>query len=168
MKRSHLILFIAGGLVAVGMSMLYIGSTFIAQQTANTEGVASPNSPVELTQEMDPQVARTGAFVIISDEFENGELKATVFDPAGNQIATSDITQKSTQKDFDIDTKGDYKLVLENSKPSDVQVVLALAYTPNSALVGLSYAGFYMIVGGFLGVGAAGIYEIKSRRKRAS
>jgi len=168
MRRSHLILFISGGLVAVGMSMLYIGSTFIAQQTTNTEGIASPNSPVELTQELDPQIAKSGAFVIISDEFENGELKATIFDPSGNQLATSEIKQKSVQKEFDIDSKGAYKLVLENSKETDVPVVLALAYTPDTSLVALSYIGFYMIVGGFLGVAAAGIYEFRFRRRKTS
>lgn len=165
MKKSHLILFIAGGLVAIGMSMLYIGSTFIAQQTTNTEGTASLGSPVELTREMDPQVAKVGAFVIISEEFENGELKATVFDPAGNQIASSEIKQKVIQHDFNIESKGTYKLVLENTKSSDVMAVLGLAYTPEGFLVGLSYLGFYMIVAGFLGVGAAGIYEVKNRRR---
>jgi hypothetical protein len=165
MKKSHLILFIAGALVAIGMSMLYIGSTFIAQQTTTTEGTANLGSPVELTREFDPQVAKVGFFVIIAEGFENGELKATIFDPTGSQIATSEIKQKSTQQEFELKDKGNYKLVLENAKPSDVMVVLGLAYAPDTFLVALSYLGFYMIVAGFLGVGAAGIYEFKSRRK---
>lgn len=165
MKKSHMILFIGGVLIAVGMIASYYGSMLITQDLAVTEGIISAGSSLEITKELDPMITHTGIFVVNAENFEVG-LAATVLDPQSQHVISKEITQKSTEEEFEITTKGDYRLLLENSGSADTQVIIGLTHMPDKNSIALNLLGQSIIVSGFVGVGIAVIYEILTRKKK--
>lgn len=166
MKKSHLILFIGGALVAIGMVTSFYGSKLVTQDLAITEGMVSYVSPVELTRELDPAIANTGVLVVQAESFDG--LVATMLDPAGQQVTSVEISQKSTEEQFEITTKGIYKLLLQSSAASEAPIVMGLTHMPDKNFIALNLLGQSLIISGFIGVGLAVILEIKSRKKKVS
>lgn len=165
MKKAPLILFVGGALVAIGMVLLGISSVFIEQETIKKSGTVKDGSPLELITELDPQVGKgDGYFVILAQEYENAELKATVLDSVGNTITTLEIDRAATQQQFKIESKGEYKLILESGKSTEIMAEIALSYYP-TVLAALSILGGSMIFSGFIGVAIAIIYAVISRKK---
>lgn len=167
MKRSHLILFIGGALVAAGMVVSFYGSVLTTQDLTIAEGTVSPGSPVEVTKDLDPAVTDIGAFVVHAENFAEDSLLARLYDPAGTEIETKKITGKSTEQKFDISSKGTYKLVLENTG-TEASVTIGLIHYPDDFTLSVNIAGQGIIISGFVGVGVAIIYEIKTRKSKIS
>ena len=166
MRKSHLILFIGGALVAIGMVTSFYGSNLVTQDLAIVEGVASDASPVELIKELDPSIANTGVFVVQAESFDG--LVATILDPIGQQITSIEISQRSTEEQFEITVKGSYKLLLQSSATSEVPIVMGLTHMPDKNVIALNLLGQALIISGFVGVGLAVILEIKNRKKKIS
>ncbi len=164
MKKSHIILLIGGTLVAAGMIISYYGSNFATQDLAITEGLLKDGSPIELTKELDPATRNVGAFVVLAKSFEEGKLKATVFDPSGAQVASETIDQASTEKRFEIKTKGMYRIVLENSG-KEISAIIGLTHMPEKSVLALNVLGQGIIVSGFVGLAVAMIFLVKNRKK---
>lgn len=166
MRKSHLILFIGGALVAIGMVTSFYGSNLVTEDLAIIEGVASDASPVELIKELDPAIANTGVFVIQAESFDG--LAATILDPIGQQITSIEISQRSTEEQFEITAKGSYKLLLQSSAANEIPIVMGLTHMPDKNFIALNLLGQSLIVSGFVGVGLAVILEIKNRKKKIS
>ncbi|HXG13898.1 MAG TPA: hypothetical protein VNK25_02075 [Candidatus Nitrosotenuis sp.] len=164
MKRSHLILFIGGALVAAGMVISFYGSKLTTQDMAVTEGQVAVGSSLEITKGLDPAIADTGVFVVQAENFDQGSLHATVFDPAGSQVASQKIEQKSTEATFQIESRGDYRLVVENSG-SAVSAVIGITHMPQKSVLLLNVLGQGIIISGFVGIGIALLYMIVGRKK---
>jgi membrane protein DedA with SNARE-associated domain len=164
MKKSHIILLIGGTLVAAGMIISYYGSTLTTQDITKAEGLLKDGLPIELTKELDPAIKDVGAFVVLVQSFEEGKIMATVFDPSGAQVASKTIEQDSTEEQFEIKTKGAYKLVLENSGP-EISATVGLTHMPEKLFLALNVLGFWVIISGFVGLVIAMILLIKEKRK---
>jgi hypothetical protein len=164
MKKSHIVLLIGGALIAGGMIASYFGSNLATQDLAVTEGSPKEGSPIEITKDLDPGITNVGAFIVHAESFEGGEMSATVFDPNNNQIATKKIDQVSTEEQFEISTKGTYRLVLENSG-GEVSAIIGLTHMPEKSVLALNVFGQGVIVSGFVGLVIAVIYLVKDRRK---
>lgn len=158
---------IGGALVAAGMVISYYGAQLVTSDLAITEGVVSQGSPVDITKELDPSVTAAGVYVIRVENFE-GSLSATLFDPSGLALASKEVTTKSTEEEFEIGIKGDYRLLLENPGTGEALVVIGLTHMPDKNFIALNLFGQSIIISGFVGLGFAIIYEIKSRRRKVS
>jgi hypothetical protein len=167
MKKSHIILFIGGALVAIGMVTSFYGAKFATEDLAITEGVVSQTSPIELTKELDPAIAESGVLVVHAENVENSDLVATVFDPSGKQVISEKIDQISTERQFEINAKGTYKTLLENSA-SEIRIIAGMTHLPDKNIIALNIFAQSIIISGFIGLGAAAVYEIKNRRKKLS
>ncbi|MFY9300701.1 MAG: hypothetical protein WAO91_05880 [Candidatus Nitrosotenuis sp.] len=164
MKKGHTILLLGGAMVAAGMVISYFGSTLATQDLAVLEGRPADGSSIEITKDLDPARTAVGAFVIRAESFEGGTLRATVYDPSGAPIASKTIDGVSTEEQFEISTKGMYKLVLENSG-SEASVIIGLTHMPEKSVLALNVLGQGIIVSGFVGLGIAVVYLIKDRKK---
>ncbi|MEW6043289.1 MAG: hypothetical protein AB1608_03415 [Thermoproteota archaeon] len=164
MKRSHLILFIGGALVAAGMVISFYGSKITTQDMAVMEGQAASGSALEITKELDPAIADTGVFVVQVENFDEGAIQATVFDPDGAQVAFKSIEQESTEATFRIASKGDYRLVVENSG-AVVSAVIGITHMPQKSVLLLNVFGQGIIISGFVGLGIALLYMILDRKR---
>lgn len=164
MKKAPLILFVGGALVAIGMVLSYTGASFISGQISIKESLLNSTIPAELQKELDPSITNKGAFVIRAEGFDKTALVASLYDPSGTEITTKQITQVSTEEYFDIESKGAYKLVVQNSGP-ETPIVLGLTHMPDKSLIAINMLGQSMIISGFVGVGIAAIYALKNRKK---
>jgi len=129
-----------------------------------SEGLLKDGSPIEITKGLDPAVANVGAFVVHAESFEDGNLKATVFDPVGSQVASKAIDRVSTEEQFEIKAKGDYRLVLENSG-AEISATIGITHMPEKFVLALNVLGQGVIVSGFVGLVIAMIFLIKDKRK---
>lgn len=164
MKKSHLILFVGGGLVAIGMILSYFGASFISGQVTINEAIVNATIPVTLEKELDSLVSNKGAYVVRAEDFENADLVATLYGPSGDQIASKKIAQVSTEEYFDINAKGAYKLQVSNDG-KEIPIVFGLTYMPDKSIIALNFLGQSMIITGFIGVLVAGVYALMTRKK---
>ena len=165
MQKSHIVILIAGLLVAVGMTTSYYGAHFVTQDIAYREGILNSTVPIQVTKELDPAKSETAVFVVQSEGFADASLVASLFDPSNQIISTKTISQKNTEEQFTISTKGIYRLELENEKQAETHVILGLTHMPDKLLISLNYLGQMLIFSGFVGVVISGIYAFKSRKK---
>ncbi|MEM3065176.1 MAG: hypothetical protein QW177_07380 [Candidatus Nitrosotenuis sp.] len=164
MKRSHIILFIGGALVAAGMVISFYGSKLTTQDMALAEGQVAAGSPLEVAKDLDHTIEGTGVFVVQVENLDGVGLHATVFDPAGSQVASKEIEQKSTESTFQIGMRGEYRLVLENSG-SATSAVIGITHMPPKSVLLLNVLGQGIIISGFAGLGIALLYMIIGRKK---
>lgn len=163
MKKSHLILFVGGALVAIGMVLSYTGASLISGQISIKETLVNGTIPVELQKELDPSVADKGAYVVRAEGIQNAKLVATLYGPSG-QISSKELSEVSTEEYFDIDSKGVYALEVRN-EGAEIPIVLGLTHMPDKAVLALNMLGQSMIITGFIGVGIAALYALKTRKK---
>jgi hypothetical protein len=165
MKKPHIILLIGGALVAIGMVTSFYGAKFATEDLVITEGIVSQTTPIELIKELDPAIAESGVLVVRAESVGNSDLVATVFDPNSKQIISQKIDQISTEQQFEINTKGAYKALLENPT-SEIRIIVGMTHLPDKNIIALNILAQSIIISGFVGLGAAAIYEIKNRRKK--
>ena len=165
MQKSHIVILVAGLLVAVGMTTSYYGARFIAQDIAYNEGILNSTVPIQVTEDLDPAKGEMAVFVVQSEEFADAGLVASLFDPSDQVISSKTIDQKNTEEQFIIPTKGTYRLELKNEKQTEVHVIVGLTHMPDKLLISLNYLGQMFILSGFVGVVISGIYAFKSRKK---
>lgn len=162
-KKLHLILFVGGGLVAIGMILSYTGASVISGQVSIKETLVNGTIPVTLEKELDPTITNQGAFVVRAEGIEKASLVATVYGPTG-EITSKSIIDVSTEEYFDIESKGTYRLEVRNSA-EEVPIVMGLTHMPDKSIVALNILGQSMIITGFVGVGIAAIYALKTKKK---
>jgi hypothetical protein len=165
MQKSHIVILIAGALVAVGMITSYYGASLVTQDITYNEGILNGTAPIQVTKDLDPAISKTAVFVVQSEGFSDESLVAKLFDPSSQVISSKKIEQKNTEVEFVIPTKGTYRLELENEKQSEVHVIIGLTHMPDKLLISLNYLGQTFILSGFVGVVISGIYALKSRKK---
>lgn len=162
-KKSHLIIFVGGALVAVGMILSYIGATYISEQVTMTEGIISSAIPVTVEKELDPSISTQGAFIIRAESEDRTNLSAVVFGPFGEEIKSLKVSDVSTEEYFNIESKGLYKIQVKNSG-KEMAIIVGITHAPEKSIVALNMLGQSMIISGFVGVGIAVIYAIKTRK----
>jgi len=165
MQKSHIVILIAGALVAVGMITSYYGASLVTQDITYNEGILNSTAPIQVTKTLDPAITETAVFVVQSEGFADADLVASLFDPSNQIISTKKIDQRNTEVQFTIQAKGPYRLELENQRQTEVHVVIGLTHMPDRLLISLNFLGQMFILSGFVGVVISGIYAIKSRKK---
>ncbi|HEY8110694.1 MAG: hypothetical protein ACHQW9_04220 [Nitrososphaerales archaeon] len=165
MQKSHIVILIAGFLVAAGMVMSYYGASLVAKDVTYNEGILNGTAPIQVTKELDPAISDTAVFVVQSEGFSDASLVAKLFDPSNQIISTKKIEQKNTEEEFAIPAKGTYRLQLENEKQTEVRAIIGLTHMPDKIIISLNYLGQMFILSGFVGVVVAGIFALKSRKK---
>ncbi|QLH08387.1 hypothetical protein [Candidatus Nitrosotenuis sp. DW1] len=165
MQKSHIVILIAGFLVAAGMVMSYYGASLVAAGVERNEGILNGTAPIQVTKELDPAISDTAVFVVQSEGFADASLVAKLFDPSNQIISTKKIEQKSIEEKFVIPAKGTYRLELENEKQTEVHAIIGLTHMPDKMIISLNYLGQMFILSGFVGVVVSGIFALKSRKK---
>lgn len=165
MQKSHIVILIAGTLVAIGMVTSFYGARLVTQDVTYNEGILNSTVPIQVTKDLDPAKSDTAVFVVQSEGYADASLVASLFDPSSQIISSKKIEQKNTEVEFAIPEKGSYRLELENEKQTEVHVIIGLTHMPDKLLISLNFLGQTFILSGFAGVVISGIYAYKSRKK---
>ena len=167
MNRPIVFLLIVGALIAGGIILSFYGSQLTTQNIIVKEESILPDSPVEVSIELDPSVGETGVFaVVVIENFEEDSISVSVIDPIGSQIISKIAEKESTEELFDITSVGTYKLEIKNSGIKESKVVVGLGYMPDVVTQLIGIIGSSLLIVGLIGIVGIGVYSIKNRQKK--
>jgi len=167
MDRPLVFLVIVGGLIAAGIILSFYGSQLTTQNIIVKEENILPDSAVEVSIELDPSVRETGVFaVVVLENFEEGTISVSVFDPLGSQIISKIAEKESTEERFEITSGGTYKLEIKNSGLEESKVVVGLGYMPDEATQLIGVMGSSLLIVGLIGIVGIGVYSIRNIQKK--
>ncbi len=166
MNRPLVFLLIVGALIAGGIILSFYGAQLTTQNIIVKEESILPDSPVEVSIELDPLVGETGVFaVVVIENFEEDSISVSVIDPSGSQIISKIAVKESTEELFDITSVGTYKLEIKNSGIKESKVVVGLGYMPNTGTQLIGIIGTSLLIVGLIGIVGIGVYSIRHRQK---
>jgi len=167
MNRPLVFLVIVGALIAGGIILSFYGSQLTTQNIIVKEENILPDSAVEVSIELDPSVGETGVFaVVVIENFEEGIISVSVFDPLGSKIISKIAEKESTEERFEITSGGTYKLEIKNSGLEESKVVVGLGYMPDEATQLIGVIGSSLLIVGLIGIVGIGVYSIRNRQKK--
>lgn len=167
MNRPLVFLVIVGALIAAGIILSFYGSQLTTQNIIVKEENILPDSAVQVSIELDPSVGETGVFaVVVIENFEEGTISVSVFDPLGSKIISKIAEKESTEERFEVTSGGTYKLEIKNSGQKESKVVVGLGYMPDEATRLIGIMGASLLVVGLIGIVGIGVYSIRNRQKK--
>jgi len=167
MDRPLVFLLLVGSLIAAGIILSFYGSQLTTQNIIVKEENILPDSAVEVSIELDPSVRETGVFaVVVLENFEEGTISVSVFDPLGSQIISKIAEKESTEERFEVTSGGTYKLEIKNSGLEESKVVVGLGYMPDEATQLIGVMGSSLLIVGLIGIVGIGVYSIRNRQKK--
>jgi len=165
MDRPLVFLLLVGALIAAGIILSFYGSQLTTQNIIVKEENLLPDSAVEVSVELDPSVGETGVFAVLLENFEEGTISVSVFDPLGSQIISKIAEKESIEERFEITSGGKYKLEIQNSGLEESKVIVGLGYMPDAATLSIGIIAFILLIVGLIGIVGIGIYSIRNRQK---
>ncbi len=167
MNRPLVFLVIVGALIAAGIILSFYGSQLTVQNIIVKEENILFDSAVQVSIELDPSVGETGVFaVVVIENFEEGIISVSVFDPLGSQIISKIAEKESTEERFEVTSAGTYKLEIKNSGLKEIKVVVGLGYMPDEATQLIVVMGSSLLIVGLIGIVGIGVYSIRNRQKK--
>jgi len=167
MNRPLVFLLIVGALIGAGIILSFYGSQLTTQNILVKEENILPDSAVEVSIELDPSVGETGVFaVVVLENFEEGTISVSVFDPLGSQIISKTAEKESTEERFEVTSGGTYKLEIKNSGIKESKVVVGLGYMPDAVTRLIGVMGSSLLIVGLIGIVGIGVYSIRNRQKK--
>lgn len=167
MNRPLVFLVIVGALIAAGIILSFYGSQLTVQNIIVKEENILPDSAVQVSIELDPSVGETGVFaVVVIENFEEGTISVSVFDPLGSKIISKIVDKAKTEERFEITSGGTYKLEIKNSGQKESKVVVGLGYMPDAGTLSIGMIGFILLIVGLIGIVGIGVYSIRNRQKK--
>ena len=167
MNRPLVFLVIVGALIAGGIILSFYGSQLTTQNIIVKEENIPPDSAVQVSIELDPSVGETGVFaVVVLENFEEGIISVSVFDPLGSKIISKIAEKAKTEERFEITSGGKYKLEIKNSGLEESKVVVGLGYMPDAWTLSIGMIGFILLIVGLIGIVGIGVYSIRNRQKK--
>ena len=167
MDRPLVFLLLVGALIAAGIILSFYGSQLTTQNIIVKEENILPDSAVEVSIELDPSVRETGVFaVVVLENFEEGTISVSVFDPLGSQIISKIAEKESTEERFEVTSGGTYKLEIKNSGIEESKIVVGLGYMPDAVTQLIGIIGFSLLIVGLIGIVGIGVYSIRNRQKK--
>jgi len=99
MNRPLVFLLIVGALIAGGIILSFYSAQLTTKNIIVKEESILPDSPVEVSIELDPTVGETGVFaVVVIENFEEDSISVSVIDPIGSQIISKIAEKESTEE----------------------------------------------------------------------
>ena len=167
MDRPLVFLLLVGSLIAAGIILSFYGSQLTTQNIIVKEENILPDSAVEVSIDLDPSVRETGVFaVVVLENFEDGTISVSVFDPLGSQIISKIAEKESTEERFEVTSGGTYKLEIKNSGIKESKVVVGLGYMPDAVTQLIGIIGSSLLIVGLIGIVGIGVYSIRNRQKK--
>ena len=165
MQKSVAYLVIVGGLLTTGIFLSFYGAQLTTQDLKVEESFVDGGESLEVIVELDPAKSETGVYVVQVMNFMEGTLSAKISDPLGYQIVSKSIDKESFEERFEITSKGNYKLSIENSGLDEINIIGVIGHMPDNNALSVGITGFYILIIGLIGIVGVGIYAIKNRRK---
>lgn len=149
-----------------GIVVIFYGAGVIVNNLVIIEQNVNATDNIEIKAELDPMINEIGVIVIDSPTFIKNTLYSSLYDPYDNLIITELISNVPLEKNFNIDTKGEYRLVVENTADQITNVIGVITYYPDEDDISFSILGVYLLIGGLASLVIIGIITIRNMKKR--
>lgn len=166
MEKPLIFLMMVVGILAAGIILSFVGAQLTTQDIIVKEENIVPGSTIDVSIELDPKVSETGVYAVLLENYEEGSILVSVYDPFGSKIISSIAESESTEERFEIISSGIYKLEIENSGLEESQIIAGLGYMPNASTLSVGITGFFLLIVGLIGIVGIGIYLVRNRKKR--
>jgi len=150
--------------VTAGIILSFYGSQVITEDFIQVDGNIGNGESIEVITELDPAINDVGVYVVQTMNFNQGDISVKIFDPSGTQMISKTVEIESFEEQFDISSKGSFRLIIENAG-DNTDVIGVIGHLPDTAKVAIGYTGFFLLVVGFFGMVVLGIYVVINRRK---
>lgn len=164
MQKSGIFLVTVGGIVVLGIALSFYGSQMITEGFVQNTARVAPGSILDVESFLDPTIEDTGVYVVQVMNFQENSISVELFDPFESIIDSTNIEKESFEKQFEIQTQGNYRLSVENSG-SETDIIIAIGHLPSSDKLVIGYTGFYILIVGLIGIIIMGFVTIKNKRK---
>ena len=155
---------VVAGFIAVGIILSFYGSQVVTEGLLKDEKSVLPGENLEIIAELDPEKNAVGVYVIQNMNFKEDMVSAKVYDPLDTQLVSETIPKDSFEGRFDITSKGNYKLIIENSG-EEAYIIGVIGHVPEAGQFSIGLSGFYILIMGLIGIVGVGIYAVKNRKK---
>ena len=149
-----------------GIAVIFYGVSIIVNDLVVINQDVNARDNIEIKAELDPMINEIGVIVIDSPTFMKNALYSSLYDPFDNVIVTELISEVPIEKSFDINTKGEYRLVVENTADQIINVIGVITYYPDDNDISVSIVGVYLLIGGLASLVVIGIITIRNMKKR--
>ncbi|TSA18133.1 MAG: hypothetical protein D4R72_03045 [Nitrosopumilales archaeon] len=152
-------------MIIIGIGLTFYESQLINWNVINQQQNLLSGGSMTLTKDLDPSKNQNGVYSVQIIDFQEGDnIKAAIFNPADEIIASKLITKNLLQENFLISTSGTYKIQIENQGLREVQVLLVIGnYPQNISLIDI--LGFIILITGLSGLAIGIMYLVKNRGK---
>jgi len=165
MQKSVAYLVIVGGFLTSGIFLSFYGAQLATESLTVEETIIGAGESLQIMIELDPAKSETGVYVVQVLEFKEGVISAKISDPLGYQIVSTPIDRESFEERFEISSKGNYNLDIENSGSDEMKIIGVIGHMPDNTALSVGVTGFYILLIGLIGIVGVGIYAVKNRRK---
>jgi len=163
-KKFKLVIIISAILVIIGIAFTFYESQLINGSVINQQQNLLSGASMILTKDLDPSKNRNGVYSVQITDFQDDNIKVSVFNPVGETIISKLITKSPFQENFIISTNGTYKIQIENQGSREVQILAVIGnYPQNIALIDM--CSFILLIAGLSGLAIGIMYLVKNRGK---
>ncbi len=165
MQKLTIFLLVVGGLVAIGIILSFYGSQVITKDLETAESNVMPGNSLEFFTELDPEITKTGVYVVQSLNFQENSIHARILDPEGSEIISKLIEKESFEGRFEIGSVGHYTLIIENTGDEETVIIGVIGHMPDAGKLSVGITGLYIVIMGLIGIVGIGIYAVKNKRR---
>ena len=167
MEKSLVFLLIVGAILGAGIALSFYGAQLSTQNLVVKDETIIPDSTVEITMELDPEIIETGVYALLLDNFKENSIAISVYDPLGSMIISGIAEKESSEERFEIISSGTYRLEIKNIGTEEAYIVAGLGYMPEAGTLSVGITGFYLVIVGLIGIVGVGFFAVKNRRKNS-
>ena len=168
-------LVIVGIMIAVGGIMSFGGSQLTMDDFVVKDGKINQITELVVKTELNPDI-NTQATIVIQTFCEEEKIKneecnvlGKVMDPSGIKIREISANTKSIQDTFDINTPGEYTLIISTLDLEEILVAGAIGH-PDPDVTGgmISLVGVFIILIGMIGIVVIGFMAVRQKKNKSS
>ena len=149
-----------------GIAVIFYGASVIVNDLVIIDQNVNATDNIEIKTDLDPMINEVGVIVIDSPTFIKNTLYSSLYDPFDNLISRELISDVPLEQSFDINTKGEYRLVVENTADQITNVIGVITYYPDKDDISISIFGVCLLIGGLASLVIIGIITIRNIKKR--
>ena len=157
MQKSVLIL------VVLGLVLLAIGNQIILEGVSQDSGLINSNQPLVISGDFNIN-DEVGILAVQVMKYQDNVFTVQVLDPFGTEIFFESIKEDTIEREFNITSSGNYKLIIQSNNVEETQIFGAIGPVPDAGKKSLGFVSMYVLMIGLVGLGISGIFAIKKRR----
>jgi hypothetical protein len=166
-KKPGILLAIVGGLIGIGMILSVYGNYLMFEDLSQGSDDVSLEKNLTIKSLLDHTRSQKGIYAVQIMNFENTSVIASILDPSNSEIESHSINEELFEGSFDVDTSGNYTLLIENNG-EQAKIFGVIGPEPDDWKKSLDFASFIILALGLIGMVGVTIYIIINRKKDAS